>query len=153
MKLWLLFVALTILCWGAYVPAIHAGQKAVGGKSAALWAFTLVGVAYFLVAVLAPLGLLAARGEIGAIPPVDKMGVGLFAGALGAVGAFGVILALTNGGTPLTVPPLVFAGAPIVATFIGMALHRPANPPHPMFYIGILLAAAGAAIVLRFKPS
>lgn len=153
MKTWLLFVGLTILCWGAYVPAIHAGQKAVGGKSAALWAFTLVGIAYFLVAVLAPIGLLATRGELGAVPPMSRMGIGLFAGALGAVGALGVILALTSGGTPVTVPPLVFAGAPIVATFIGMALHRPANAPSALFYLGILLAAAGAALVLRYKPS
>jgi hypothetical protein len=152
MKLWMVFVLLTVVCWGAYVPTIHAGQKAIGGRSAGLWAFTLVGVAYFLVAVLAPLGLLALRGELASIPPVSKVGVGLFAGALGAVGALGVILALMNGGTPLAVPPLVFAGAPIVATIIGMALHRPANAPSALFYIGILMAAAGAALVLRYRP-
>ncbi len=58
MKLWLLFATGTILCWGAYVPAIHHGQMAFEGKNKALWAFLFVGVAYFLVAVLVPAGYL-----------------------------------------------------------------------------------------------
>jgi hypothetical protein len=64
-----------------------------------------------------------------------------------------VILALMYGGTPTTVPPLVFAGAPLVATLIGMALHRPSQAPSPLFFVGIVLAAAGAALVLRYKPT
>lgn len=151
--MWLLFVAMTILCWGSYVPLIHAGQNAIGGSARGLWAFTLVGVAYFLVAVLAPLGLLALNGDLSSVPPVSRMWLGLLAGALGAVGALGVILALRSGGTPITVPPMVFAGAPIVATCIGMLLHRPSGTPDVRFFLGILLAAAGAALVLRYKPS
>ncbi len=152
MKPWLWFVALTIVCWGAYVPTIHAGQKAIGGRSAALWALLFVGLAYFLVAVLAPVGLLGARRDLSPLPEFRGSAVALLAGALGAVGALGVILALMNGGTPATVPPLVFAGAPIVATAIAMVLHRPQTPPNPLFYVGILLAACGASLVLAFKP-
>jgi hypothetical protein len=153
MKPWLVFVLVTVLCWGAYVPSIHAGQRAIGGKAAGLWAFLLVGAAYFLVAVLAPAGLLAVRQELSSIPSARGMGLALFAGALGAAGALGVILALMNGGTPLTVPPLVFAGAPIVATCVAMILHRPASVPDLRFFIGIVLAAVGAALVLRYKPA
>lgn len=152
MKLWLWFVLLTVLCWGAYVPTIHAGQKAIGGKSPALWAFLLVGVAYFLVAVLVPAAMLAGRRELSALPGAGASGVALLAGVLGAAGALGVILALMNGGGPSTVPPLVFSGAPIVATIIALLLHRPSEMPNPMFFVGILMAACGAALVLYFKP-
>jgi len=153
MKAWLWFVVMTIFCWGAYVPAIHQGQVAIGGKSRALWAFLFVGVAYVVVAVLGPLALLAQRGDLSALPSAKGMSVSALAGALGAVGAFGVILALMAGGKATTVPPLVFAGAPIVATGIAMLLKRPTTMPSPLFYVGIILAAAGAAMVLRFKPS
>ncbi len=153
MKLWLVFVVMTILCWGAYVPAIHEGQLAIGGKSRSLWAFLFVGFAYCLVAVLVPVALLASRGDLTAIPSVKGGSISLVAGIFGAVGALGVILALLNGGTPITVPPLVFAGAPVVAALIGMTLHKPANPPGPLFYLGLVMAAAGAALVLRYRPS
>ncbi len=153
MSKYLWFVVLTILCWGAYVPTIHQGQSAIGGKSRALWAFLFVGVAYFLVAFLVPVGMLAARQELGSIPNARGWGVSLLAGVLGALGALGVILALMSGGAPTTVPPLVFAGAPIIATLIAMLLHRPASLPDWRFFLGIVLAAGGAALVLRYKPA
>lgn len=152
MKSWLIYVAMTILCWGAYVPTFHEGQNAVGGKSKALWTFLFVGVAYFLTAVLVPAGMLAMRGELRDWPPVRGTMIALFAGVLGAMGALGVNLALMNGGTPKDVPPLVFAGAPIVATFLGFALHPPKSAPSWQFYIGLLMAAAGAGLVLRYRP-
>jgi drug/metabolite transporter (DMT)-like permease len=153
MKTWLLFVIMTIVCWGAYVPTIHEGQSAIGGKNRALWAFLFVGAAYFLVAVLVPIGLLAARQDLGSLPNTRGWSISLFAGVLGALGALGVILALMNGGTPKEVPPLVFAGAPIVATLISMTLHKPVKAPDWPFFVGIVMAAAGAALVLRYKPS
>ncbi len=77
------------------------------------------------------------------------------AGTLGAVGALGIVFALkpTSGGHPMFVAPLVFAGAPIMNIFVSMAWSRPARPPGVWFYVGIALAAVGAALVLRFKPS
>lgn len=153
MQQWLWFVLMTIVCWGLYVPMIHAGQTQIGGRSRSLWAFLMVGFAYFLVAVVVPLVLLGNRGDLGTLPAARGSGVALAAGVLGAVGALGVILALMSGGTPSTVPPLVFAGAPIVAALTGMLLHRPSAAPDPRFFVGILMAAAGAALVLRYKPS
>lgn len=152
MKLWPLFVATTVLCWGAYVPTIHSGQMAFNGRNKALWAFLFVGVAYFLVAVLAPTILLLAAREPSQLGNGKAVGVSIFAGVLGALGALGVVLALRSGGTPLTVPPLVFAGAPIVSTLIAMMVHRPEKAPEWQFFAGILLAAAGASMVLRYKP-
>ncbi len=150
MKLWMLFVVGGFLAWGAYVPMIHAGQVAL--KGGALRAFLCVGVAYFLTAVLVPLALLAGKME-----PWEWTGKGvglaLAGGVLGATGALCVILALKTGGTPLVVAPLIFAGAPVVNALVSMAWHRPKAAPEPLFYVGLCLAALGAFLVLRFRPT
>lgn len=153
MKLWLLFVVVTIVCWGIYVPILHHGQKELGGTSRSLWAFLFVGVAYFLVAVLIPLVLLSARRELAAFDgSVSGIGLCTLAGVIGALGALGVILALLYGARPIFVAPVVFAGAPLVNTLVSMIWDKPRDPPHMLFYVGILLAALGAGLVLRFKP-
>ena len=72
---------------------------------------------------------------------------------LGALGALGIVLALANGGRPTVVPPLVFAGAPIVSTFVAMLYNPPQNSPSPVFYLGVVMAAAGAYLVMSFRPS
>jgi len=149
--MWMLFVAVTILCWGAYVPTIHHGQMAFG-KNSALRAFLFVGLAYFLLAGGVLVYLYSARAEPLEFPG-KAMTVSTFAGILGALGALGIVFAIKAGGTPLLVAPLVFAGAPVVNTLVSMAWDRPAKAPSAMFYVGILLACAGAALVLRFKPT
>lgn len=152
MKPYMWFVIGAVLSWGAYVPTIHSGQMAFVPKGP-VRAFLFIGIAYFLVAVIIP-GLALTMGKAEPLDFAPKgMWISTLAGVLGAVGALCVIYALKTGGTPLTVPPLVFAGAPIVATFIGMILHKPKDPPSLLFYAGILLAAGGAALVLRFKPA
>lgn len=146
----LLFVLGAILSWGAYVPTIHEGQT--GFNKGALRAFLFVGVAYCITAVAVPLVLIFVGKMEPAVFPTKGVSISTLAGIFGAAGALCVILALKYGGTPVTVPPLVFAGAPVVATLIGMVLHKPANAPSPVFYLGILMAAVGAGLVLRFKP-
>lgn len=153
MKVWIMFVLGVILCWGMYVVSIHMGQKAIGGKSQALWSFLWVGVAYFLVAVLIPAGILAAQGELTNLPAFKGIAISTGAGVLGAVGALCLILAMMYGGKPLYVAPLVFAGAPLVNTMVTMALHPPAKMPSPLFFVGILVTAGGAAMVLVNKPA
>ncbi len=151
MKLWIVFVLLTIICWGAYVPALHGGQRALG-KDSALRAFLFVGVAYCVVSVVVLGYVILAKAE-----PMQFTGRGMtlstLAGVLGAVGALGVVFALNDpAGHPLVVAPLIFAGAPIVNTIVSMVWHKPGNPPGLLFYAGIALAAVGASMVLRFKP-
>ena len=75
------------------------------------------------------------------------------AGVLGALGALGIVFAIKSGGKPLSVAPLVFAGAPIMSTFVAMMWDKPTRPPVLMFYVGIATAALGAAMVLRFRPT
>ncbi len=151
MKLWPYFVVCTILCWGAYVPTLHHGQMAFG-KNSALRAFLFVGVAYAVVSIVVLGYLFMAQAE-----PLTFAGKGVslstFAGILGAVGALGIVFALKYEGKPVFVAPLVFAGAPIINTFVSMIWSKPAKPPSLYFFVGIALAAVGAAMALRFKPT
>ena len=159
----LLFVAGAALTWGVYVPSIHvaAGDKQVGLQSN-LRAFLFVGVAYFLVAVLIPLALIfLANYDPTAKPDANwngaGVGWGIFAGAMGAAGALCVIFAVTasKGGLgPLYVAPLVFAGAPIVNTLATLLYFHPVRVmPDWRFFAGLVLAAAGAVLVMIYKPT
>ena len=151
MKLWLVFVVGAVVSWGTYVPLMHHGQTLL--KGGALRAFLCVGVAYFFTAVLIPLGLMAGpKLEPFEFAP-DGVKFATIAGVAGAAGALCVILALKSGGTPLIVAPLVFAGAPIVNALVSMFWHKPKNAPEAMFYVGLVLAAVGAGLVLRFRPT
>ena len=150
MSRWLPFVVLTVLSWGTYIPTLHKGQVALGGSG--IHAFLMVGVAYLLVAIAVPGVLIARAGSWGVFTPAGA-GFTIAAGVLGALGALGIVFALVNGGRPTVVPPLVFAGAPVVSVFVGMLYNPPQNTPSPIFFLGILMAAAGAGLVLAFRPS
>lgn len=147
--MWLMFAIGAMLAWGSYGPFIHNGQVNLGSP---IRAFLCVGFAYFLTAVLLPGGLLAVTNEAGSF---TAKGVtwGLLAGAVGAAGAICVIFAMKSGGTPLYVMPIVFGGAPIMNSVVSMIQHPPKNAPSPLFFMGILLAGVGAALILRFKPA
>lgn len=154
MKMWMVFVVLTVLCWGAYVPTLHDGQAAFGAgnpKKGPLRAFLLVGVAYFIAA-----GAVLAYMAVTKAEPMQfnarAVSFSTLGGLLGAIGALGIVFALKNQGSPLIVAPLVFAGAPIVNTLVSMMMHKPAKAPNALFYVGILLAAGGAAMVLANRP-
>lgn len=153
MRTWVWFVVLAVVSWGAYVPTVHHGANSFGGGRGSFRAFLFVGVAYFLMAGAILLYLVVTKTE-----PIVISGKGVtlstLAGLCGALGALGVIFATSPGfgGTPLVVAPLVFAGAPIVNTFVSMLWDKPAKAPSTFFYVGLVLAACGAAMVLRFKP-
>ncbi|HEX3656037.1 MAG TPA: hypothetical protein VHV55_09530 [Pirellulales bacterium] len=141
---------LTIVSWGVYGPLMNSGVRGMGGSH--LLPFIAVGIAYFLIAVLAAGAVLVTRGERG---QWTASGVtwSVSAGIGTAVGALGIILALSSGGHPVYVMPLVFGGAPVVNTFVTMALSKTFKQGHPMFYAGLILVIAGAATVLIFKPA
>ena len=48
--------------------------------------------------------------------------------------------------------PLVFGLAPLVNVLYSMATHPPRTAPNPLLYVGFVLAAVGAGMVLYFKP-
>ena len=150
MRNWLPFVVLTVLSWGTYIPTLHKGQVALGGSG--IHAFLMVGVAYLMVAILVP-GALIARAGSWALFTTGGVAFTVGAGVLGALGALGIVFALANGGRPTVVPPLVFAGAPVVSVFVAMLYNPPEHSPSPIFFLGILMAAAGAGLVLAYRPT
>lgn len=147
--LWVLFALGAVLSWGMYGPALHKGQVALGSPMRAL---LCVGIAYFLIGVLVPLGSLSAAGQLGGFTRQGLV-MATLAGALGAVGAVCIIYAFKSGGLPTYVMPIVFGGAPLVNVLVSMWMHPPKAAPNPLLYVGFLLAAVGAGMVLYFKPS
>lgn len=149
MRSWLPFVIMTVLSWGTYIPTLHRGQMGLSGSG--VHAFLMVGVAYVLVAIAVP-GIMVARAGSWSTFTPNGMLFTLGAGVLGALGALGIVLALVNGGRPNVVPPIVFAGAPIVSVFVAMLYNPPREAPPPLFFVGIVMAAAGAFLVLSNRP-
>jgi hypothetical protein len=146
---WLAFVAGAILSWGVYGAMLHQGQVKLGSPMRAL---LCVGIAYFLVGVLVPLGVLVAQGQ--GLRGFNAAGTtaATVAGTLGALGAVCIIFSFRTGGLPTYVMPLVFGGAPLVNVLYTMAIHPPKTAPSPWLYVGFLVTAMGAGMVLYNKP-
>ena len=153
---WLLYVLLTVGCWGVYGIFLHSGILGMADSAnGRIKAFLFVGLAYFLTAVVAPLILLKVNGASWSFPS-KGLWWSLLAGIVGAVGALGVLLAFGAKGTPTVVMSIVFAGAPIVNAVVAIVTHPPAGgwgTVKPQFYLGILLAAVGGCMVSYFKPA
>ena len=151
----LLFVGLTALCWGVYGPVLQNGQKAMSPSPDVhvYWRpFICVGLAYFVIAIVAPCILLRLRGERGAWT-VRGTTWSLIAGTVTALGALGVILAFSSGGKPIYVMPLIFGCAPVVNTLYTLLTTKDHERPGPLFLAGLIVVAAGAVAVLVFKPA
>jgi hypothetical protein len=110
-----------------------------------------VGFAYFLIGVLVPVVTLWLQGDLKGFTTGGSV-LATVAGALGALGAVCIIWAFKSGGLPTYVMPLVFGGAPIINVLVSMWMHPPKTTPSPLLYIGFMLAALGAGMVLYFKP-
>jgi uncharacterized membrane protein len=147
---WVLFAVGAALAWGFYGPTLHKGQVELGNN--AFRALLCVGVAYFLIGVLVPLVTLGSQGV--GLKGFNGPGITMatLGGALGAVGAICIIYAFKTGGVPNYVMPLVFGGAPVVNTLFSMWEHPPKTSPSPLLYLGFVLVAIGAGLVLYFKP-
>lgn len=153
---WLMFAMLTVVSWGVYGLFLHTGtigmSDPVNGR---LKAFLFVGIAYFLTAVLAPLGILAMKGASWTFP-AKGLWWSLIAGIVGAIGALGVLLAFGAKGSPAVVMSIVFAGAPVVNAVLAIILHPPEGGVggiNPRFFLGIALAALGGFLVSYYKPN
>ena len=150
---WMPFVVLTILNWGLYGLFLHSGQLQMGDPVFGRYkAFLFVGIAYLVVAVLASAALLAIQGASWTFSGGGMLW-SLIAGTVGAVGAFGVLLAFGAKGSPAVVMSLVFAGAPIVNAIATIWLHKLWGEIRWPFLLGIGLAAAGGFLVVTFKPA
>jgi len=152
---WLTFAGMTVVAWGLYGVLLHTGQVSMADQVHGRYkAFLWVGIAYFLVAVLAPLALLWIGGSTWHMP-VKGIGWSLMAGIVGACGAFCVLLAFGANGRPAVVMSIIFGGAPIVNAIVAIAVYPPAKGLGTLrwqFYLGILLAALGGFLVTFYKP-
>ena len=152
---WMVWVLLTVVCWGLYGVLLHSGQTSMadpvnGRYKAFLW----VGIAYVLIAVLAPAAFMVANQASWSMP-LKGLFWSLLAGAAGAIGAFCVLLAFGARGHPAVVMSLIFAGAPIVNAVVALAIHPPAGGWSALrwpFVVGILLAASGGLLVTLYRP-
>ncbi len=145
---WVMFALGAAVSWGVYGASLHTGSVQLGNP---LRALLCVGAAYVLIAVIVPLVTLSTQGQLNGF---NASGItwATAAGALGAVGAACIIFAFMVGGRPLYVMPLVFGGAPLVNVLVSMLLHPPRTSPSPLLYVGFLVTALGAGMVLYFKP-
>jgi drug/metabolite transporter (DMT)-like permease len=152
---WLIFAVMTMMTWGVYGLLLHSGQGAmldpVHGRSKA---FLFVGVAYFFTAVVAPLLVLKFSGADWSFP-LRGAAWSLAAGVVGAIGAYGVLLAFGAKGSPTVVMSIIFAGAPVINAVVAMIWHPPAGGLGTLrwqFVVGIMLAALGGCLVTFYKP-
>ena len=154
-NMWMAFALMTVVSWGVYGIFLHMGQVNMGDPVNGRYkAFLMVGVAYFLIAVLGPAAFLVAGGASWSMP-TSGWTWSLVAGAVGAIGAFCVLLAFGAKGHPAVVMSIIFAGAPIVNAGVAFALHPPKGGMSALpwqFFAGILLAAAGGTLVTLYKP-
>lgn len=147
--IWVIFALGAVLSWGMYGPALHRGQVQLGNP---LRALLCVGMAYFLIGVLVPIAALSSQGGVAGFNTGGSVWASI-GGALGAIGAICIIWAFKSGGIPTYVMPLVFGGAPLVNVLVSMWMHPPKTAPNPLLYIGFLMAAGGAGLVLYYKPA
>ena len=156
----------TALFWGIYGPLLTWGHTAMtvveseGAKPISygrLRPFICVGVAYLLVAVIAP-ALLIQFGIMehgkGLTSGWSMGGIwwSLIAGGAGALGALFLLIALNYAPTkpyppPLLVMPLVFGCAPVVNAIFTMWVRNKWNL-NPLFLAGMILVAVGAVTVI-----
>lgn len=142
-------IALAFICWGAYGPVLHNGQQAMGHSR--LRPLLCVGLAYFAIAVVVPTIMLSMNGEKGSWTATGIIW-SLGGGALGAIGALGIILAFHFGGRPAYVMPLVFGFAPIINAFLTVGINRAYRDMSPTLLggmiAGIIMVAVGGFLVL-----
>ncbi|MGE0759079.1 MAG: hypothetical protein AB7F89_04520 [Pirellulaceae bacterium] len=155
-------VLVTALCWGVYGPLLQKGHVLMG--SGRMRPFICVGLAYLVVAVIGPILLIMLTGmERGDGLHRGWTATGVWwsfiAGAAGAVGALGMLLAFNFGGKPHYVPPLIFGLAPVVNTAYTMAINPDLRAQlknnvlqGSLYGAGLLLVAVGAVVVLIAAP-
>lgn len=176
---WWGYVILAGLSWGTYVPIIFYGGTelttkpgTIGGRLASI---LCVGVAYFVLAVIIPVVLMATRGD--EAKPEWKLNGLVFSGLAGIAGAIGAICVIFASKAAvdaaklegLTGPdiaryrvyiaPLIFCLAPLINTVLSLVWHpKPGDPFHFGFempgwklVVGIVLVAAGTFLVLKSK--
>ena len=172
---WWAYVVLAGLAWGTYVPIIFYGGTelttrpgTIGGRLASI---LCVGVAYFVLAVVIPVALMATRDDAQPDWKTNGLVFSSLAGVAGAVGAICVIFAskaavdqakleeINPATYRIYIAPLIFCLAPLINTLMSSVWHpKPGDPwnfdvelPGWKLLLGIVLVAAGTFFVLYSK--
>lgn len=158
-----LLITATAIAWGLYAPIVQIASEKLGSD---LRALLLVGLSYFAAGVLLPVACIMtetdptvrvnAEGTSTANFSQSGIAWGLAAGISGVAGALCMILALTKAGpgAAVYVAPLVFAAVPIINTAAAVLWLSPVRTrPSWPFLLGLVLTAAGALMILLFKPA
>ena len=152
---WLFFALMTVASWGVYGIFLHKGAIGMGDPENGRYkAFLWVGIAYFVTAVAAPIIVLIVKDASWSMSG-KGMAWSFIAGIVGAIGAFGVLLAFGAKGHPAVVMAIIFAGAPVVNALISLITDPPAggfSSVPKLFWLGVAMAAIGGCIVTKFKP-
>ncbi|MCA9130759.1 MAG: hypothetical protein KDB22_26920 [Planctomycetales bacterium] len=143
-------IVIAAFCWGSYGPMLHIGQAKMSGSR--LRPFACVGMAYFFIAVAAPLMIIYSRSTPFGSWTTMGMTFSFLAGVAGAIGALGVILAFNAGGKPYYVMPLIFGFAPVINTFISLTEAGTWSRVELRFWISLAVVIAGAVTVLINAP-
>lgn len=156
MKSLLPYIAMSIVTWGAYVPCMHAAGRLL--KSPAR-SYLMVCIAYCVVGIGTTIWMYL-KGISPTVWHSQGSPLAFLGGLLGAAGALGIVLAVIRAfelkTSPLPIAPLVFCGAPIVATIIGVLLQFKGLPSlsalNWKFLLGMLMAAIGTSLVMFNAP-
>ena len=118
-------------------------------------AFLWVGIAYFLIAVLAPAAILLAT-QASWVMPMKGITWSLLAGVVGGDRRVLRAARVRRQGHPAVVMSIIFAGAPIVNAVVVITKHRAAwrllGDQAGQFMFGIVLAAVGGMLVTLYRP-
>src|SRR5262249_36137136 len=122
-----------------------------------------IGLAYFVLGVIVPVIYLGMNKVDANQWPRDpgflQNGVILstVAGLLGAAGALCIVFAVgaarRAGVSPAAWGSRGVCFGPVVNVLISLIIEPPATAPSPLFFVGIILAATGAGLVLYYKPA
>lgn len=151
---WLYFSLITVVAWGVYGVLLSRGRAGMGmsDPDGLFKAFLFVGVAYFICGVIAPVAVLLMHKASFTMPSAGVTW-SLLAGVAGAMGAFNILLAFTNKGSPAVVMSIVFGGAPVVNALLVIWLMQAWKQTPWQFWVGLLLVATGGAAVTLYKPN
>ena len=120
---WFVFSLMTVISWGVYGVLLHTGQIGMSDPVNGRYkAFLFVGVAYFITAVLAPLGVLGTERRVVEIPSVRHVVVTCRRHRRRDRCVLCPACVRCKG-SPAAVMSIVFGGAPIVN-----AVRRAAHP-------------------------
>jgi drug/metabolite transporter (DMT)-like permease len=151
----ILFALGVALCWGLYGPALTL-SRAPKGEWGPFKPYVFVGIAYLVIAVIG--GALMMRFAFndnfvytGTYFPAMKWG--FIAGALGALGALFLTIALTKaGGKPSYVMPIVFGGAVAVNAMVAYLNLHSGDSVNPLMWVGMALVCVGICLTTVYAP-